>query len=348
MRSHKGYINITPIHELVADEIEREGKHFGRVAVAFFAIIFLAICIIELDHDVFPWISIDDPTGDWQKLLVGATVITVTWVFLYYFGILFEKITIPKVGSHAQSRSMWKLITYAIWIFVLSIVVFSLMGETSNLVLYIGLIGAALTFVLQQPLLNILGWALISYRRMYRIGDRIAVGGAKGYVLDITTMYSELREFGEWMQGDTFTGRIVTIPNSVVFTQPVYNYTKDFPFVWDEIVNLVTYESDIEVAKGYMLESAKKVVGKLMEQNYERYKRKIEIRDLHQLLLKEPELRMDLSDSGVNVYVLYFCPVEMRRKIKSEITELIWSKFMADPRVGIAYPHMHVIGDLPK
>jgi len=332
----------------VKDETEHEGRRIGHVVAAFFMIFFLAVCLIELDHDVFPFINVDDPTGDIQKFLVAAMVTTVTWVSLYYLGILFDKITAPKVGSHAQSRSMWKLITYAIWIFVLSIVAFSLMGETGSLVLYIGLIGAALTFVLQQPLLNVLGWALISYRRMYRIGDRIAVSGAKGYVLDITTMYSELREFGEWMQGDTFTGRIVTIPNSVVFTQPVYNYTKDFPFVWDEIVNLVTYESDIEIAKGYMLDAAKSVVGQLMEQNYERYKRKIEIRDLHQLLLKGPELRMELSDSGVNVYVLYFCPVEQRRKIKSEITELIWSKFMADPRVGIAYPHMHLIGDMPK
>jgi small-conductance mechanosensitive channel len=332
----------------VADEIERESRRIGRVAVAFFVIFFLAVCLIEVDHDVFPFVNIDDPSGELQKLLVAAMVITVTWLLLYYLGILFEKITMPKVGSHAQSRSMWKLITYAIWILVLSVVAFSLMGETGSLVLYIGLIGAALTFVLQQPLLDVLGWALISYRRIFRIGDRIAVGDTKGYVLYITTMYSELREFGEWMRGDTFTGRIVTIPNSVVFTQPVFNYTKDFPFVWDEVVNLVTYESDIEVAKGYMLEAAKKVVGQLMEQNYERYKRKIEIRDLHQLLLKEPELRMELADSGVNVYVLYFCPVELRRKIKSEITEMIWSKFMADPRVGIAYPHMHLVGDTPK
>ena len=330
------------------DESESQERHLGRVAAAFFIIFVLCLLLIELDRDIFSFIEIDDPAGDIQRLLLAATIITVTWVFLYYLGGLFDRLTTPKIGSHAQSRSMWKLITYAIWILVLSVVAFSMIGETGSLVLYIGLIGAALTFVLQQPLLNILGWALISYRRLYRIGDRVAVGGTKGYVLDVTTMYTELREFGEWMRGDTFTGRIATIPNSVVFTQPVYNYTKDFPFIWDEIVNLVTYESDIEVAKEYMLDSAKSVVGELMEKNYERYKRKIEIRDLHQLLLREPELRMELADSGVNVYVLYFCPVEQRRKIKSEITELIWNRFMADPRVGIAYPHMHLVGDMPK
>ena len=332
----------------LTDDTDREGRPLGRIAIAFFLIFILAVFLIEMEHDVFSFVEIDDPDGSIQKMLVAATIVAVIWLVLYYIGILFEKVTMPKTGSHAQTRSMWKLITYAIWILVLSVLALSLIGETGSLAVYIGLMAAALTFVLQQPLLNILGWVLISYRRIYRIGDRVALGGVKGYVLDVTTMYTELREFGEWMRGDTFTGRIVTIPNSVVFTQPVYNYTKDFPFIWDEIANLVTYESDIEVAKGYMLESAKSVVGQLMQQNYERYKRRIEIRDLHQLLLKEPELRMELADSGVNVFVMYFCPVELRRKIRSEITGLIWSKFMADPRVGIAYPHMHLIGDLPR
>ena len=306
----------------------------------------LFVILTELLYDVFPFLEIEDPSGDLEKLLVAVLAICITWLFLYFLGNIFEKVTVTRVESHARVRSMWKLITYAVWILILSVIIFDMIGETSNIVLYIGLIGAALTFVMQQPLLNIVGWALISYRRVYRIGDRVSIGGAKGYVLDVTTMYTELREFGDWMRGDTFTGRIVTVPNSLVLSSPIFNYTKDFPFVWDEIANLVTYESDIEVAKKYMIESAKAVVGSLMEQNYERYKRKIEIRDLHQLLLKEPELRMELADSGVNIFVLYFCPVELRRKIKSDITELIWRKFMADSNVGIAYPHMHLLGEV--
>ncbi len=325
---------------------EREERHTSRAIAVVFVLCALFIVLAELLYDVLPFLYIDDSTGDIQKLLVAAVAICLTWLLLYFLGGLFEKITVTRVESHARARSMWKLITYAIWILMLSVIVFSVIGETRDIVLYIGLIGAALTFVMQQPLLNIVGWALISYRRVYRIGDRVSIGGANGYVLDVTTMYTELREFGEWMKGDTFTGRIVTVPNSLVLSSPIFNYTKDFPFIWDEIVNLVTYESDIELAKRYMIESAKQVVGSLMEQNYERYKRRIEIRDLHQLLLKEPELRMELADSGVNIFILYFCPVEQRRKIKSDITELIWEKFMADPNVGIAYPHMHLLGEV--
>ncbi len=308
----------------------------------------LATLVLEIKYDFLPLIHIADPTGDLTTLLFAFISVLITWFVLYLLGGLFETLTTTKVGSHAQARSMWKLIAYAVWILVLSIIFISMIGETGSLVLSIGLLGAALTFVLQKPLLNVGAWALISYRRIYRIGDRVAFGEVKGYVLDITTMYTELREFGEWMHGDTFTGRIVTVPNSVIFDAPVCNYTRDFPFVWDEVVNLVTYESDIETAKKYMLESAKEVVGELMEQNYERYRKRLGIRDLDQLLLRSPELRMELADSGVNVYVLYFCPVELRRKIKGDMTEKIWTKFMADPSVGIAYPHMHLVGSVGK
>jgi small-conductance mechanosensitive channel len=342
----KAYIDDSPICRELKEKREREERHAGRAVAVVFIVSTLFAVLAELLYDVMPFFDIDDTTGDLQKFLVAGIAVCLTWLLLYFFGILFEKVTVTRVESHARARSMWKLITYAAWILILSVIIFSVIGETRDIVLYIGLIGAALTFVMQQPLLNIVGWALISYRRVYRIGDRVSVGGTKGYVLDVTTMYTELREFGDWMRGDTFTGRIVTVPNSLVLSSPIFNYTKDFPFIWDEIVNLVTYESDIEVAKKYMLESTKQVVGSLMEQNYERYKRKIEIRDLHQLLLREPEIRMELADSGVNVYVLYFCPVEQRRRIKSEITELIWKRFMDDPSVGIAYPHMHLLGEV--
>lgn len=321
---------------------------YGIVAAAVLMASLALTLLLAIRYDFLPVLSTTDPTRDIQKLLLAFAVLCVTWLILYHFGRLFERMTIPRVTSHAQVRSMWRIISTVIWILVLLVLLLALIGEVSSLILYIGLIGAALTFVLQKPLLNIGAWGLVTYRRIYRIGDRIAIGTVKGYVLDITPMYTELREFGEWMRGDTFTGRIVTVPNSIIFDLPVFNYTRDFPFIWDEVVNLVTYESDIEVAKKYMLESAREVIGDVMEKNYDLYRKRLEIRDLDQLLLKGPELRMELSDSGVNVFVLYFCPVEVRRKVKSEITERIWRRFMADPSVGIAYPHMHLVGSVEQ
>ena len=330
-------------------EDKRYGKYGSGVIVGVAVIVVIAVLLlIELESDLFPIIDIHDLEGELAKILTAVIVICITWLLLYYAGILFERFSIKKVGSHAQARSLWRLISYSLWIFILIVLVLGLIGDLNSLAIYIGLIGAALTFVLQQPLLNLLSWGLISYRGIYRIGDRVALGSTSGYVLDIGLMHTELWEFGQWMKGDTFTGRVVTVPNSTIFNGAVSNYTKDFPFIWDEIQNLVTYESDIDTAKRHMIESAKEVIGNCMSENYSKYSSKLEIRDLSQLLLREPEIRMEFSDSGVNLFVLYFCPAEQRRRVKTDITERIWHRFMDDPRVDIAYPHLQLVGDLER
>ena len=319
-------------------------------SLMFTAVIILVsgLLLLEMHLGTLPFIDLTQAGSEVATILLVILVISMAWVLINLIGRLFENLLGPVVGSYAQARSAWKMLSYAIWAVVLLALLFTVVGDISSLGVYIGLIGAALTFVLQRPLLNIVGWMLITYRGLFRIGDRIMLGDVKGYVLDIRIMYTEVREFGEWMKGDTFTGRIAVIPNSMVFDNPVLNYTKDLPFIWDEVATLVTYESDIELAKGYILESAREVVGESMKNNYGLYRSRLGIRDLDQFLLHAPELRMEMADSGVNVYVLYFCAADVRRSINSDITERIWRRFMDDPRVGIAYPHVHLVGSEGK
>jgi small-conductance mechanosensitive channel len=334
---------IIRIHLSPMDVKDKGGGWWSILTIAIISLV-TALLFLEVDRGTLPLIDLTTLGHDAANALLAFLVICVAWLAINFIGRLFENILGPIVGSYAQVRSAWKLISYALWTVILLALLLSMAGNIGSLGVYIGLIGAALTFVLQRPLLNIAGWILITYRRLYRIGDRIMLGGVKGYVLDVHVMYTEVREFGEWMKGDTFTGRIAIIPNSSVFDGPILNYTKDLPFIWDEVGTLVTYESDIEVAKRYILNSAKEVIGDIMAINYDHYRSRLGIRDLDQYLLRGPELRMEMADSGVNVYVLYFCPTERRRVIKSEITERIWERFMADPQVGIAYPHVHLVG----
>ena len=38
-----------------------------------------------------------------------------------------------------------------------------------------------------------------------------------------------------WVRSSQFTGRIVTVGNSQIFSEPVFNYTRDFPFIWEDM-----------------------------------------------------------------------------------------------------------------
>ena len=332
--------------------MERGTRSLAGVAVASLLAVAAFLVLLELRTNAIPLIDLPallgPSTGIGVDLAATVLALTLVWLVLHTLGRFFERVTAPRFESHAHARSVWRIIAYVVWFFVLLTLALAFVGNAAFAALGLGLFGAALAFVLQKPLLNLVGWVAITYQRLYRIGDRIAVGEARGYVVDIRIMHTELREFGGWMQGDTFSGRILSIPNGLVFDLAVYNYTKDVPFVWDEVGNLVTYESDIDVAKRYMLEAATEVVGSFMETGYRRYLSRLELRDIEGLLLRRPEVRMEFKDSGVQMYVIYFCAAEQRRRAKSEITERIWRKFGADPTVGIAYPHVEVVRGTPR
>jgi small-conductance mechanosensitive channel len=89
--------------------------------------------------------------------------------------------------------------------------------------------------------------------RVYRPADRIEINNIRGDVIDINSMYTTIMEMGEWVSSDNYSGRIVKISNAFVFKGPIKNYSMDFSFVWDEINILITFESDIALAKQIIL-----------------------------------------------------------------------------------------------
>ncbi len=304
----------------------------GLVAAALVAALALLVLVLV------PQVPIPDPSGVITKGMLGIFILSAVWATLTLLGEVFERVT--RNGSEAESRSLWRIISYVTWGVVLVALVFGLLVDVTTTALGVGLIGAAIAFALQKPLLNLAGWGMVTSRQLYRIGDRVEIGGTRGYVTDIGLMETTLQEFGEWMPADTYTGRLVGVPNGLVFDHPVRNYTKDFPFIWDAVETLVTYESDIDAAKEHVYGAAVEVAGGLMFENYEKYRYSLAIRDLEEHLLRTPEVRMEFADSGVRLFVLYYCPAEDRSRIRSQIVEKIWRRFNRDARVHIAYPHV--------
>lgn len=72
------------------------------------------------------------------------------------------------------------------------------------------------------------------------------MGGIRGDVIGLGFLQTVIMEMGEppevqsadpamRVQARQYTGRIVSVTNAKVFDEPVYNYTRDFPFLWEEM-----------------------------------------------------------------------------------------------------------------
>jgi small-conductance mechanosensitive channel len=153
---------------------------------------------------------------------------------------------------------------------ILLIGVFS--NQLSNLAVALGVAGAGIAFALQEVIISVAGWISLSFGQYYTIGDRVQLGGIKGDVIEIGVLRTTIMEIGEWVKGDQYNGRIVRIANSFVFKEPVYNYSADFPFVWDEITVPIKYGSDHNLAREIILTAGNNTVGEYVEHAQKNWK----------------------------------------------------------------------------
>ena len=59
--------------------------------------------------------------------------------------------------------------------------------------------------------------------------------------------------------GRQYTGRIVAISNKATFTEPVFNYSATFDFIWEEVMIPVSYRDDWRTAESIMNEEAVRI-----------------------------------------------------------------------------------------
>lgn len=198
---------------------------------------------------------------------------------------------------------------------------------------FLGLMTAALAIALNQPITNLAGWAFILWRRPFRLGDRIEVGQKAGDVVDLRLFSFSLLEIGNWVNADQPTGRIVHVPNGKVFTESLANYSSGFPFIWNEIPVLLTFESDWEGAKTILqgvVEGLTRPASKERSGEMARYA----IRSL----ADEPRVITSVADSGVLLTIRYACLPTERRKTAEEVWEKILRAFGSRDDIDFAYP----------
>jgi small-conductance mechanosensitive channel len=165
----------------------------------------------------------------------------------------------PYARFHARKLTRYAIVLLAV--VALAIVWRSLAG---NVGVIFGFAAAGIAFAMQEVIGAVAGWFNITSGRIYRVGDRIELGGVRGDVIDITLLRTKLLEIGSaednhsWVKGRQHTGRIAAISNKATFTSPVYNFSAAFDFVWEELSVGVPYRADWKEAERILQEEAER------------------------------------------------------------------------------------------
>jgi small-conductance mechanosensitive channel len=211
------------------------------------------------------------------------------------------------------------------------------LGGFAGLAASIGIISAGLAIALNQPLTNLAGWIFITVRRPFSVGDRVQIGSFAGDVIDLRLFAFSLVEIGNWVDADQSTGRILHIPNGVVFRETVANYTQGFNFIWNEIPVTVTFESSWRKAKEILTEVVRQHTAIQSDQAATEVRRaasKYLIRYEH----LTPIVWTSVADIGVTLTIRYLTDPRRRRSSETAIWEEILGRFADADDVDFAYP----------
>lgn len=202
----------------------------------------------------------------------------------------------------------------------------------SNLGTYLGLLSAGVAIALKDPLTNIAGWLFIVMRRPFSVGDRIQIGTYTGDVIDIRVFQFSLMEISEQS-----TGRIIHVPNNLVFTIPCANFTQGFGYIWNEIPVLVTFESDWRKAKTLLLNIASFHTAHLTGIVEEKFK-SASNRFMITYSKLTPTVYTSVQESGILLTIRHLCDPRERRLISEAIYEDILDEFAKHNDIDFAYP----------
>ncbi|WP_375772883.1 mechanosensitive ion channel family protein [Archangium gephyra] len=273
------------------------------------------------------------------KLTVVLGTLLLTWLVARGLRALLRVV----LGRWARADASTALVSICVWLLGTGIAVSVLAGDIRAMLGSVGLVGLALSWALQTPIESFTGWLLNSFQGYYRVGDRVQVGDVFGDVYAIDFLSTTVWELGSperpgAVHAEQPTGRLITFPNNEVLTGTVVNLTRDFPYVWDELVVPVANESDLRYSLELLRRLATELLGEDMAGPAHEYEALLRKARLETSVADKPEVYVSLADSWTNVTIRYLVHARQRRKWKSLLAERVMVELNQPAHAGRLIP----------
>ncbi len=189
-----------------------------------------------------------------------------------------------------------------------------------NFLTFITFISTAITLSLKDIIFNFFSGIYIRTSKIFSLEDRIEINDLRGDVVNINKTSFDLLEIGDRVNGEQSTGRIVHVPNALVFTYPVKNYVKAFKYIWDEIKIQLPLEEDVYKVKKELYKIVKKnstirnIPNKMEhEVNDASSDYRIYFNNL------EPIIYVEIVDAHIELYLRFLVHPKKKRNIENSI-----------------------------
>jgi small-conductance mechanosensitive channel len=307
---------------------------------------------VQIDHVTL--VGVNQTNAEKVVLTLGLIAFVIIARYLLHY-----LVRIVRRFSWAERFRFWShqainLLTTAFFIVgAISIWV----GPNAHLATFGGLIGAGVAFALQKFIIAIAGYIVILRGKTFSIGDRIIIGGVRGEVIALDFFQTTVLEMGQppqvnsqadpamWVMARQYSGRIVVVTNGMIFDEPVYNYSRDFPFLWEEIHVGVGYSDKYEEAEQILLDVARRHTEDIAQMSDEARKHLHRVYNLTPPEV-QPRVYYAMTDNWVDLAVRFIVPDRGIREIKDAMFREILGRFK-EAGISVASGTYDIVGFPP-
>lgn len=291
-----------------------------------------------------------------RKLLLTIAVVLVLWMVGRLLVALAARLL---AGGVRRDRALFwtrqgiKLVTALLMLLGVISIWFD---EPARLATGLGLVTAGLAFALQKLVTAVAGYFVILRGQTFNVGDRITMGGVRGDVIALSFTQTTIMEMGQppavqqadpamWVQSRQYTGRMVTVSNARVFDEPVYNYTREFPYIWEEISIPIPYRTDYAAAERVLLQAARQhtvAVSSLGEEALSEMERRYFVKPAEM----NPAVFFRMTDNWLELTVRFISPTHSVRELKDRMSRQIL-RDLEKAGIGLASSTLQLVGVPP-
>ena len=256
---------------------------------------------------------------------------------------ILNRIIKRQIKDVTQRHSLRALTRNIIFVTAIILIILVWLRPQQNMAVIIGLIVAGIILASQSAISSFGGYLLIVSSNLYGIGDRISINDVTGDVMDIGFMRTTIMEIGQWVGADQYTGRIVTISNKALYDNPIFNYTRHWGYLWDEIMIPVTYSSDWRRASDIMSQLGNKHTAELQDDAEAKLTRLVDRFPLKQTTV-EPSIYFVMTDNWIEITLRFVVDAQERRKVKAQLNRELLQQFEEEENINVASATFDIVG----
>ncbi|MFW5949759.1 MAG: mechanosensitive ion channel family protein [archaeon] len=264
-------------------------------------------------------------------LLSIVVVLALAWVSARILISLFGRRIAQRFRRPSLTRTFIRGIRVGVFLLALLVILRIFGLELGDIALSVTVFSAVVGVVLAPIVGSVISGIFLLADQPYEIGDMVELVDTdqRGFVEDITLRYTKIF---------TLDNSFLVIPNGTIRERDVMNYSAEDSRTRRSLDVLITYESDVEIARERIERAARNIDG---------------------VIEGGPNIRVgaarypagptcyfkNFGDNGILLRLRYWVEEPYRLlAVNSRVKTAIWEAF-EDIDVEIAYPHSHVVFD---